>query len=248
MSKLASILKISLRYSHRTSIRSGFRSSRRSGLSISVRIVLNLLLVSGAFAFAPNLVYAADSADKPCLCMAADPNQQQKKHKKGPIHHVLKGLANEFGPDLSDMGKDAMFVFSARDFDPYDSKPASKPKRPYVAGEAEFVDGSHAEIVRFPDRSLRIYGSAMNGTYACPSTADSNTFDVYYPNGVSGQLVFLPSGGAEIRRPDKTVTRLTKTAAGTYEMRNSKLGYLGEINPDQTGLNYQFARSSNPVQ
>jgi len=215
-------------------------------LLLSLKAVLSLFLVSLSF---PPLSQAADKGDKQCACMAADPDkQQEKKRKRGPVHHILKGLANELGPDLSDMGKDAMFVFSARDFDPYDSKPASKPKRPYVAGEADFVDGTRAEIVRFPDRSLRVYGSVMNGTYACPSSADQNTFDVHYPNGVSGQLVFFPSGGAEIRRPDKTVTQLTKTASGAYQMRNSKLGYLGDINPDSTGLNYQFARSTNPTQ
>src|SRR5271165_832805 len=127
----------------------GFDSSNTHKLLRSVRVTLSLLLVSSALC--PALTNAADDKDKQCACMAADPDQKQKKHKKGPIHHVLKGLANELGPDLSDMGKDAMFVFSARDFDPYDSKPASKPKRPYVAGEAELVDGSHAEIVRFPD-------------------------------------------------------------------------------------------------
>jgi hypothetical protein len=180
-----------------------------------------------------------------CSCMASQPDGN-KKHKGGPVRHILHGLSKEFGSDLSDMGKDSMFVFSAQDFDPYASKPGRNPKRPYVVGEAQYVDGSSAEIMKFPDRSLRIYGGYADGTYACPISADSSNFVVYYPNGVRGELTLQQNGTAVIKRPDNTTTKITKTNGG-YKITNDKLGYMGEINPDTTGLNYEFARSSNPA-
>jgi hypothetical protein len=180
-----------------------------------------------------------------CSCLAANPDGN-KKHKGGPVRHILHGLTKEVGSDLSDMGKDSMFVFSAQDFDPYASKPGRNPKRPYVVGEAEYVDGSTAEIMKFPDRSLRIYGGYADGTYACPISAESSNFVVYYPNGVRGELTLHQDGTAVIKRPDNTTTKITKTNGG-YKITNDKLGYMGEINPDTTGLNYEFARSSNPA-
>lgn len=180
-----------------------------------------------------------------CSCMASQPDGN-KKHKGGPVRHILHGLTKELGSDLSDMGKDSIFVFSAQDFDPYASKPGRNPKRPYVVGEAQYVDGSSAEIMKFPDRSLRIYGGYADGTYACPISADSSNFVVYYPNGVRGELTLHQDGTAVIKRPDNTTTKITKTNGG-YKITNDKLGYMGEINPDTTGLNYEFARSSNPA-
>ena len=194
-----------------------------------------------------NTAIADDASSKKCACMAQDPNASQKKHKGGPVRHVLKGLGKELGSDFSNMGKDAMFVFSASDFDPYASKPSQNPKRPYVIGDIEFVDGSKSEIVRFPDRSLRIYGGFDDGTYACPRTADSNAYDVRYPNGGSGELAFSSDGTAVIKRPDGTTTKINKTSSGGYKVTNSKLGYIGDINTDETGLNHEFARSNNPV-
>jgi hypothetical protein len=179
--------------------------------------------------------------------MAADPNNGQKKHKGGPIRHVLKGLTKELGSDLSDMGKDSMLVFSAQDFDPYASKPGRNPKRPYVVGDAEYIDGSQSQIVKFPDRSLRIYGGFCDGTYACPKSPDASLFDVFYPNGAKGELVVSSNGTAIIKRPDKTITKITKVDGGGYKITNDKLGFIGEINTDETGLNYELARSSNPV-
>ncbi len=179
-----------------------------------------------------------------CSCMASQPDGSTKKHKGGPVRKVLHGLTREVGSDLSDMGKDSMFVFSAQDFDPYSKTPGRNPKRPYVVGEAEYVDGSSAEIMKFPDRSLRIYGGYADGTYACPISTDSSNFVVYYPNGVRGELTLHADGTAVIKRPDNTTTRITKTNGG-YKITNDKLGYMGEINPDTTGLNYQFARSNN---
>ncbi|HEY9682842.1 MAG TPA: hypothetical protein V6C86_14800 [Oculatellaceae cyanobacterium] len=194
------------------------------------------------------LVFATDAAPQACACMASDPNAaQKKKHKGGPVRHVLKGLEKEFGSDLSNMGKDAMFVFSAQDFDPYASTPTQNPKRPYVIGDIEFVDGSKSEIVRFPDRSLRIYGGFEDGTYACPRTAEGNTYDVRYPNGANGVLAFSSDGSAVVKRPDGTTTKISKTAGGGYKVTNDKLGYIGDINTDETGLNHEFARSNNPV-
>jgi hypothetical protein len=180
-----------------------------------------------------------------CSCMAST-SDGNKKHKGGPVRHILHGLSKELGSDLSDMGKDSMFVFSAQDFDPYASKPGRNPKRPYVVGEAQYVDGSSAEIMKFPDRSLRIYGGYADGTYACPISADSSNFVVYYPNGVRGELTLHQDGTAIIKRPDNTTTKITKTSGG-FKITNDKLGYMGEINPDTTGLNYEFARSSNPA-
>lgn len=188
--------------------------------------------------------FVSNSNTKPCTCMAANPDGT-KKHKGGPVRHILKGLTKELGSDLSDMGKDSMFVFSAQDFDPYSSKPGFNPKRPYVLGDAEYVDGSKSQIVKFPDRSLRMYGGFIDGTYACPKTADSNIYDIYYPNGVRGELALSPNGTATIKRPDNTVTRITKTDGGGYKIVNDKLGYMGDINTDQEGLNYELNRSSH---
>jgi hypothetical protein len=218
-------------------------------ISLNAKIAHAVLLCAVVTGFASsNLAVADDTASQKCACMAQDPSAaQKKKHKGGPVRHVLKGLGKEFGSDFSSMGKDAMFVFSASDFDPYASKPSENPKRPYVIGDIEFVDGSKSEIMRFPDRSLRIYGGFDDGTFACPKTADGNTYDVKYPNGASGELAFSSDGSAVIKRPDGTITKINKTAGGGYKVTNSKLGYIGDINTDETGLNHEFARSNNPA-
>ena len=214
---------------------------------MKAKSILSVLIFSALVNCSPLASFASDDAQPKCSCMAANPNASQKKHKGGPVKHVLKGLGKEFGSDFSDMGKDAILVFSNSDFDPYASKPGRNPKRPYVLGDVEYVDGSKSQIVKFTDRSIRVYGGFVDGTYACPRTPDSAVFDIFYPNGVKGELALSPDGTAVIKRPDGTTTKITKTAAGGYQVNNNKLGYIGDINTDETGLNYEFARSNNPV-
>lgn len=177
------------------------------------------------------------SPDPACNCQASG-KISLADAKKASKHRVLKGLKKEFSMEMSDLGKDLFLAFSVGGADPY-QMPAD-PNIPYVAAEAQFVDGSASNIVKYPDKSFRVEGGFLNGTYAC-SQEDGN-YIVFYPNGAKGKLKPLADEGYEILRPDNTVTIVTKTGSGSYRMVNDKLGYMGDITPDTTGLSYEFAK------
>ena len=190
---------------------------------------------------APPAVAHDDDKDKDkaaCTCQARETPSSKPSRKK---HRILKGIGKDLGTSFSDMGKDLVLVFSVQDYDPYEQH--SRPKGPYVLGEARFNDGSSAEIIKFPDNSLRVKGSVMDGTYACPDET-GNKATVYYPNGVQGTMKRLPGGGLEIFRPDKTITTIKKNMDGSYRISNDKAGYIGDINTDQSGLNYEFSHNN----
>ncbi len=180
---------------------------------------------------------AHDEDPKACTCQAKEDPTSKPVRKK---HRIMKGLAKDLGTSFGDMGKDMVLVFSVQDYDPYAQH--SPPKKPYVIGEASFNDGSRADIIKFPDNSVRIKGSVMDGTYLCPNATGGGT--VYYPNGVQGTMKRLPNNGLEIFRPDKTTTTITKNGDGSYRITNDKTGYLGDINTDASGLNYEFSHNN----
>lgn len=210
-------------------------------MSLNKFLLPALAAVSVSFACAPYAV-AHDEKDqkdqKTCTCQARESLTAKPTRKK---HKIMKGLAEDLGTSFGDMGKDLVLVFSVQDYDPYEKH--SVPKKPYVIGEARFNDGSSADIIKFPDTSLRIKGSVLDGTYVCPNETGSGG-TVYYPNGVQGTLKKLPGGGVEILRPDKTTTTITKNASGSYRISNDKAGYLGDITTDSTGLNYEFSHNN----
>jgi len=189
---------------------------------------------------APYAVAHDDDKDKDktaCTCQAKEAPSSKPSRKK---HRIIKGIGKDLGTSFSDMGKDLVLVFSVQDYDPYAQH--SPPKGPYVLGEARFNDGTSADIIKFPDNSLRVKGSVMDGTYACPDGKGGAT--VYYPNGVQGTMKQLPGGGVEIFRPDKTITTIKKNMDGSYRISNDKAGYIGDINTDQSGFNYEFSHNN----
>jgi hypothetical protein len=204
------------------------------------RFLLPVVVSLGIFTQAAPYVVAHDQdKDKTaCTCQAKEAYSSKPSRKK---HRIISGIGKDLGTSFSDMGKDLVLVFSVQDYDPYAQH--SPPKGPYVLGEARFNDGTSAEIIKFPDSSLRVKGSVMDGTYACPD-ATGNGATVYYPNGVQGTLKRLPGGGLEIFRPDQTTTTITKNMSGSYRISNSKAGYLGDINTDSTGVNYEFSHNN----
>ncbi len=194
--------------------------------------------ISPAFADqAPDIKTSGISvqAPAPCHCMASDGSTTEPVKKK---HRLLKGMAKDLGMSANDMGKDLILAFSVQDYDPYAEKPSGN--KPYVVAEATLTDGSNAQIVKFPDKSLLIKGGFADGTYACPTGA--GIYTICYPNGVQGVMKILPGGGYQIARPDNTVTTISRTNENTFRISNSKIGYMGDINTDETGLNYEFSR------
>lgn len=187
---------------------------------------------------APQGSAPAAAPTKPaCVCQATNlPNAQPQKKKK---HKVLKALAHEFSTEMGDLGKDMALAFSVQGFDPYDMP--ENPNIPYVAAEAQFIDGSSSHIIKYPDQSLRVQGGFLDGTYACPQ-GEGGLYIVQYPNGAQGKLEMTPGVGAVIYRPDNTYTKITKTGSGGYRVENNKIGYMGDITPDTTGLSYEFAK------
>jgi hypothetical protein len=147
-------------------------------------------------------------------------------------------MAKDLGTSMSDMGKDCILVFSVQDYDPYEEKPKSN--KPYVLAEATLTDGTNAQIIKFPDKSLLVKGGFADGTYACPTTPGS--FNIYYPNGVQGTMKMSADRGYEIHRPDNTITKITKTSSNSYRIENDKIGYIGDMNTDPTGLSLNFSR------
>lgn len=175
---------------------------------------------------------------KPCVCQAQYPPNQSPPPAPGKKNHpVIKGLKKELGMELGDLGKDMFLAFSASGRDPYEMP--AHPDIPYIAAEAQFVDGSYSHIYKYPDNSIRIAGGFLDGTYACPQP--DGLFIVQYANGARGTMKITETGG-EIIRPDNTVTTLTKVGQGSMRVTNSKLGYMGDITPDTTGLSYEFAK------
>lgn len=160
----------------------------------------------------------------------------EKKKGHHPVRLVAKALASELGTDASGMLKDSMFVFSAKDFDPYDK---SAPKnKPYTLLEIQMIDGSEASVIKYPDNSGKVVGGFADGTIIAPS--GPNTYIVAYPNGARGKLVKVSGIEYDIYRPDNTITRIKKTAGGDYEMTNNKLGYIGTARTDTLGMQFEM--------
>ncbi len=153
-----------------------------------------------------------------------------------PVRFLAKALGSELAYDGHAMLVDSAFVFSAKDFDPYDKKAPTD--KPYTLLEMQMVDGSQASLTKFPDNSGKIVGGFADGTIIAPS--GPNTFIVAYPNGVRGKLVKVSGNEFDIYRPDKTVTRFTKNAGGDYEIKNSKLGYMGTARTDTLGMQFEM--------
>ncbi len=158
--------------------------------------------------------------------------------KKGvrPIRLLAKAVTSELGTDASGMLKDSMFVFSAKDFDPYDKQAPTN--KPYTLLEIRMIDGSEASLIKYPDNSGKVVGGFADGTIIAPS--GPKTFIVAYPNGARGKLVKISGNEFDIYRPDNTVTRCTKTMSGDYEMTNSKLGYMGTARTDTEGMQFEM--------
>jgi hypothetical protein len=175
--------------------------------------------------------------NKPCVCQAqlapGDTPPGKQKHK------ILKGLGKELGMEMGDLGKDMFMAFSVQGNDPYEMP--KHPDIPYIAAEAQFVDGSNSNLYKYPDESWRIQGGFLAGTYACKQA--DGLYIVQYPNGARGTMKMTETG-CEVLRPDNTVTTITKAGGGSYKVNNSKLGYMGDISPDTTGLSYEFAKQN----
>lgn len=176
---------------------------------------------------------------KTCQAYLSTLPAPEKKKGHHPVRLVAKALASELGTDASGMLKDSMFVFSAKDFDPYDK---SAPKnKPYTLLEIQMIDGSEASVIKYPDNSGKVVGGFADGTIIAP--AGPNTYIVAYPNGARGKLVKVNGIEYDIYRPDNTVTRIKKTAGGDYEMTNNKLGYIGTARTDTLGMQFEMHSS-----
>lgn len=171
-----------------------------------------------------------------CLAAQSENAPVKKKKKRGPVRFVAKAIASELGTDGSDMLKDTAFVFSAKDFDPYEKKPPTD--KPYTALELELVDGSSAEVIKYPDRSCKVVGSYLDGTIIAPCADGS--YIVAYPNGVRSKMSRVSPVEYKIYRPDKTVTTMRKTGAGNWEISNTKIGFIGTAQPDTEGMQFEF--------
>jgi hypothetical protein len=168
--------------------------------------------------------------------MAAKSMIPVEKKKNGPVKLIAKGLASELGTNASDLMKDTVFVFSAKDVDPYDQGPPSD--KPYTALEMRFIDGSQGSLIKYPDNSGKIVGGFADGTIIAP--INRNTFIVAYPNGVRGKMVKESDSLYKIYRPDNSVTTVKKTMSGDFSMTNDKIGYMGTARTDQLGMQFEF--------
>jgi len=160
-------------------------------------------------------------------------NQEAKKRKtpvRSFLHTVAKGAAQELGTSMSDMGKDMILVFSVQDIDPYEKKGPPKNKEAVVM-KMQMTDGSSAYLHHFPDNSFAVEDGFADGTVLVP--AGGNEWTVKYPNNVQGKLVFQRNQ-ILIYRPDKTITTFKKTASGSYDISNTKFGYMGTARSDDT--------------
>ncbi len=174
---------------------------------------------------------------KPCNCQAQNVPEHFKGVRQGKKKHpILKGLAHELSMEAGDFSKDAAMAFSVGGKDFYEMP--EHPDIPYIAAEAQFVDGSSSHMWKYPDGSLRVIGGFLDGTFACPQP--DGLLIVQYPNGARGTMKLTENGG-EIIRPDNTITTFTK-AGQSMRIVNSKLGYMGDVTKDSTGLSYEFAK------
>jgi hypothetical protein len=182
----------------------------------------------------------AESKTSPWLT-AADSDVEKKKHK-GPVRSfvkaVAKGTAKELGTSFSDMAKDMVLVFSVQDIDPYDQSKGPPPNRPAIVLKMDLVDGTSCYLRRFPDGSYAVEDGYANGTVLLPRK-ETRDYLVKYPNGFQGRMVKSADGNIVIYRPDRTETIFKKNASGGYTATNSKLGYMGEARPDDTGVQYE---------
>lgn len=177
----------------------------------------------------PQKVWQAELPDQPTSV---------KKHNHKLISmtkNVAKGLGKELGTSITDMGKDAALVFSVQGIDPYDEK--APKNEPYRLLDMQLVDGTTAYVVKYPDGSGRIQGGFADGTVLIPN---GNEYLVKYPNGAQGRLDKSQNGVYTLYRPDNTTTTFKKEDGGSYSITNSKIGYMGDAVPDETGLNYNF--------
>jgi hypothetical protein len=178
--------------------------------------------------------------NKPCNCQASLPAQNPAAPPAKKKHKILKGLGKELSIGMGDLGKDLVLALSVQGNDPYEMP--ENPNIPYIAAEAHFVDGSSCAVYRFPDRSLRIKGSYLDGTYAC--LQPDGLYIVQYSNGARGTMK-ITGEGCEVIRPDNTVTTVERKGSGSaLRVSNNKLGYMGDVNKDETGLNYEFAKQN----
>lgn len=173
---------------------------------------------------------------KACNCQGQYPPNKSPQQTKKAKHPVLKGLRHELAMEMGDLGKDAFMAFSVSGKDPYEMP--DHPNIPYIWAEAQFVDGSSSHMWKYPDGSWRVEGGFLNGTYACPQP--DGLLIVQYPNGARGTMKLSEDGG-EIIRPDNTITQFQKKGQ-SMRVVNSKLGYMGEVTQDSTGLSYEFAK------
>jgi hypothetical protein len=174
-----------------------------------------------------------------CNCRAQLPPDvpPPPKDPKKKQHKILKGIGKELGMEMGDLGKDMFLAFSVSGKDPYEMP--KNPDIPYVYAEAQFIDGSSSHIYKYPDASFRVQGGYLDGTYACQQP--TGEYIVQYPNGAQASMHMSPEG-ARIVRPDNTVTTMSHVGSGSFRVVNSKLGYIGDVTPDTTGLSYEFAK------
>ena len=214
---------------------------------VPISVILSLVLSFGQTAFKAQgqddqsqikqgRVEGPDLNDPVKNCMAARSMEPVEKKKNGPVKLVAKGVASELGYNASNMMKDAVLVFSARDIDPYDQGPPTN--KPYTALEVRFIDGSQGSLIRYPDNSGKVVGSYLDGTIIAP--VNRNTFIVAYPNGVRGKMVKESNNEYKIYRPDNSITTIKKTMSGDYSISNDKIGYMGTARTDQLGMQYEF--------
>lgn len=215
---------------------------RLTSLRSRIKYWLLLVITLPALSFASPATAQDNATDPVTSCMAYKSTEPvvKKKTKNGPIRLVAKAAASELGTDSSDMLKDAIFVFSAKDVDPYDK---SIPKdKPYTALEATLVDGSSASLIKYPDGSGKIVGGFADGTIIAP--AGQGVYIVAYPNNVRGKMVKVSSNEFQIYRPDNTITTIKQNNNGGYSIRNSKIGYMGEAQPDRLGMQFELNSKS----
>jgi hypothetical protein len=200
---------------------------------------LFLIAAVSALAIMPLASVYGEDADPIKTCMAAQPAQVEKKKHHDPVKLLFKGLASEMGTDMKDTMQDSIFVFSAKDVDPYKKK---APKdRPYTALEIQFVDGTTGRVIKYPDGSAKIDGAHFNGAVIAPNGV--GTYIIAYPNGTRGKIVTIDNG-YRIYRPDNTITTVKEELGGDYEIDNNKLGYIGTAHSDKYGMQYEFASKS----
>ena len=218
-------------------------------LKWSIALASALILVSSPSAFSRHHKKdkqkdQAQEVKKPKVWMAEqvegdDPlgmteaSTKKKKHR----HRIIKGLGKELAKSGEYFAKDLAMFLSVQDIDPYEKKsvPLNKPATVLTF---QYTDGQRARLVRYPDRSFRVFGSIFEGTVMIPD--GPKTFIVKYPNGVQGKVVMVNSSLIKSYRPDGTITTFQKQMSGQFSIRNSKQGYLGMARSDRTGITYEY--------